>query len=167
MLCKFKMFVFFLECSDRHMLGGTKGNTFEKRIALFHCRYVCMLVLFVCLQTCFKLHNDVLPHQSIEWSYEVYDTAVQRCCRDLTQFMNPSILLPTLVEAGHLTLEEAAEIIKSPAGHSDHCLLLLAKVARKGRGAYSALFQALKDDSQHKPHHELWETLVQKCEGTT
>ena len=125
---------------------------------------VCVLVLFVCSQTSFY---DVLPHQSIEWSYEVYDTAVQRCCRDLTQFMNPSILLPTLVEAGHLTLEEAAEIIKSPAGHSDHCMLLLANVARKGRGAYSALFQALKDDSQHKPHHELWETLVQKCEGST
>ena len=123
-----------------------------------------MLVLFVCSQTCFY---DVLPRQSIEWSYEVYDTAVQRCCRDLTQFMNPSILLPTLVEAGHLTLEEAAEIIMSPAGHSDHCMLLLAKVARKGRGAYSALFQALKDDSQHEPHHELWETLVQKCEGST
>ena len=30
-----------------------------------------MLVLFACLlQTCFKLHNDVLPHQSIEWSYD-------------------------------------------------------------------------------------------------
>lgn len=116
----------------------------------------------LCVQTCFKLHNDVL---STEWSYEIYDLAVQRCCRELTQFMNISTLLPTLVEAGHFTLEEAAEIIESPTGHTNHCMLLLAKVARKGRGAYSALFQALKDDSQHKPHHELWETLVQKCEG--
>ena len=95
----------------------------------------------------------------------MYDTAVRKCCTDLTQFMKPSILLPALVEGGVFTLEEAADIIRLPAGHTAQCLILLEKVASKGRGGYSALFQALRDESQHIPHHELWEALVQKCEG--
>lgn len=94
----------------------------------------------------------------------MYDTAIQKCCRELTQYMKPGVLLPALVEAGVFTLEEAAEILTLPTGHSEQCLILLGKVASKG--ACSALFQALRDETQHIPHHDLWETLVQKCEGT-
>ena len=97
------------------------------------------------------------------WSSEICEKAVQKCCVDLTKFMDPSLIIPLLVQSGHLRLEQVT-VILSLQTKTEQTLQLLALLHRSGRYAYQGLFKALKDETEHEAHQELLQQLESTCD---
>ena len=91
--------------------------------------------------------------------------AVQKCYHDLTKYMDPSLILPILVSAGHLSLE-CTERILSYQTKGEQTMQLLSLLHRCSRNGYQGLFKALKEEKEHKAHQELLEQLEYNCEST-
>lgn len=95
----------------------------------------------------------------------MYEQAVQKCYGDLIKYLDVEPLIPPLVEAYHLTAEEAGDIL-FPTNPTLRSVRLLAKLERKGRDAYGTFLEALKDSEVEYPvHAEMRAKLLEKCDG--
>ena len=79
--------------------------------------------------------------------------------------MDPSLILPILVFAGHLSLECAERII-SYQTKREQTMQLLCLLRTSSRNGCQGLFKALKEEKEHKAHQELLEQLENSCEST-
>ena len=77
--------------------------------------------------------------------------------------MDPSLIIPLLVQSRHLRLEQVT-IILSLQTKREQSLQLLALLPYSGRYAYQALFKALKDETEHGAHQELLQQLESTCD---
>ena len=89
---------------------------------------------------------------------------MQQCYVNLTKFMDPSLIIPLLVQSGHLRLDQVT-VILSLQTKNEQTLQLLALLHTSGRYAYQGLFKALKDETEHGAHQELLQELESTCEG--
>lgn len=112
---------------------------------------------------CLLNTNDVYTHVGTHWSSEICEKAVQQCYVNLTKYMEPSLIVPLLVQSKHLRLEQVNEIF-SLQTKREQALMLLSLLPRSGRYAYQGLFKALKDETELKAHEELLEQLERTCE---
>ena len=100
------------------------------------------------------------------WSVSVCEAAIQLHYKDLTKYMKPNLLIPSLVEARYLTPEEASSVItqSGPFEQSGRLLGLLQRNL-KGPKEYHDFFRILREEEDHCSHRELAESLIETCEG--
>jgi hypothetical protein len=82
----------------------------------------------------------------------IYDRAVDE--------IRSSTVVPQLVKKGILTSEDVEHILLRPSSR-EQAMLLLSLVEKNGNDDYSytELFSILKNDEEHRPHHQLGEDL--------
>ena len=103
------------------------------------------------------------------WSAEVCSEAVfTRCYNELVKHMLPRLLVPDLVTQRYLTPEDADVVISPASTTSERSIHLLAKLKKSLRDErdYYQFFKILREETEHKGHQELEESIVEACERT-